>query len=90
MSFRLAQSFAWEQQFGETRRLLADTQRVIATDLEEALRGAGYRKAYGGAGSYWFLPGNPVVIPESLAPALRTAIVDAVKEALTAAKEQSP
>jgi len=57
---RVEQSFEWEKSFGDARKLLADTKKVIAEeergDLEDQMRQAGFTCVHGIGGEAWFPP----------------------------------
>jgi hypothetical protein len=63
--YRLEQSFAWEQAFGEAEKVLDEATRIKAEDkaksLEDRLRLAGYIHVTGAHADVWLNPGvNPV------------------------------
>jgi hypothetical protein len=88
MAWRVAVSFEWEKVFGDARKVLTDAERVSAGTLRQAMRTAGFTPVYGSAGTYWLEPGMPTVpLEASLAPEVRAAITEAVKQAFAEARE---
>jgi hypothetical protein len=57
---RVRQSFEWERQFGDIRKLGDDARRAIAGDLRQAMIKEGYTPIHGSAGTQWAEPGSAV------------------------------
>jgi hypothetical protein len=88
LAWLAASAVEWQRAFGDTRKLLADAQRSIGGQLRQAMRDAGFTHYSGPDGSYWMEPGSqPMQL--ALGPELKAAIADAVKQAITEAKEES-
>jgi hypothetical protein len=54
---RLLQYAEWEQQFGDSRKLLAQTNAAIASSFRNALVGQGYQRIATSRGVLWAEPG---------------------------------
>ena len=90
MAWRVGMSFEWERAFGDARQLLANADRVTAGGLRQALRDAGYTPVGSSVGTYWLEPGMPTIpLQGDLAPQVKTAIVEAVRQAFAESKEGS-
>jgi hypothetical protein len=72
--WRARQSFEWEKQFGDVRRLLADAQRVISGQLRTAMVDAGYTPVHDFGGTVWHEP--------------QSAVSEAVRRLLAGAREE--
>jgi hypothetical protein len=90
---RVQQSFDWERQFGDAKRLMAETQQAMKGELEAVLREKGYQRLRLAEGVVWAEPGMPIgpmtlsphidEIARALEPRISATINQAIRETLT-------
>ncbi len=54
---RASQHYEWQQRFGEARAVLAEAQRIKASNLRTAASEGGWQRVRGTSGIAWFEPG---------------------------------
>jgi hypothetical protein len=85
---RLERSFEWERQFGDTKKLLADTEATLQRNLEAHLRAKGYQPIGTDQGRIWAEPGMSLsrlsrsVDVEAFMRAMQPELTGAVTRAL--------
>jgi hypothetical protein len=88
--WRARQSFEWERQFGEGRKILDDACRVSEGILRQFMTDKGWTRISSSAGPLWAEPGVPAVpLGGHLHPEVEAAITKAVQQAFAEAKKKS-
>jgi hypothetical protein len=90
LAWRFDHSLAMEKAHGDAKKIIADAWSVTKDTLRGAMRQQGFTPIYSSAGTYWAEPGMLAMPLEGqLAPEVRAAITDAVRQALTEIKGKS-